>query len=124
MYKIGILIYLSALMISCDPFYSITVTNKTTETAKILVKESNNFSTDKHKTQTTDDGFDVYELSPNENMGVGSAIAEIDDEIPFEAIKIIRYNDTISANTPDEIKNLFDKKTSGELITPYNLTIK
>ncbi|GAB5554447.1 MAG: hypothetical protein Sapg2KO_40380 [Saprospiraceae bacterium] len=124
MKKIGTLVFLTTILSSCDPYYSITVTNETTETAKILVKETINFRTDKHKTLTTDDGFDVYELAPNENVKVGSAIAEIDNDVPFEAIKIVRYNDTISANTLEEIKDLFDKKTFGGLKTPYNLTIK
>lgn len=115
---------LTALLTGCDPYYSITVTNNTSETAQILVKETINFRTDKQKSLTTMDGFDVYELAPNEQIKVGSAIAEIDNDIPFEQLKIIRNRDTITANNLETIKNLFDKKTFGGLKTPYNISIK
>jgi len=116
--------FLTALLASCDPYYPITVTNKTADTATILVKETVNFRTDKQKLLTTPDGFNVYKLSPMEQVKVGSAIAEIDNDIPFDVIKIIRNKDTISANTIEGIKKLFDKKFFGGLQTPYNISIK
>jgi hypothetical protein len=112
------------LTTGCDPYYSITVTNRTTDTAKILVKETINFRTEKQKTQTTNDGFDVYILEPNEQIKVGSAIAEIDNDIPFEEIKIVRNRDTVTANNLEAIKNLFDKKAFGGMKTPYNISIR
>lgn len=111
-------------MTGCDPYYAITVTNKTKGTARILVKETISFRTEKQKIQSTSDGFDIYELAPNEQIEVGSAIAEIDNDLPFEEIKIIRSGDTITADNVEAIKNLFDKKIFGGLKTPYNITIK
>jgi hypothetical protein len=122
---ISTFVFLIALLtICCDRYYSITVTNETTDTAKILVKETIKFRTEKQKTQTTNDGFDVYVLAPNEQIKVGSAIAEIDNEIPFEEIKIVRNRDTVTANNLEAIKNLFDKKAFGGMKTPYNISIK
>ena len=115
---------LTALLTSCDPYYSITVTNKTSDTAKILVKQTIHFRTEKQDSLATTDGFDVYELAPSEQIQVGSAIAEIDNDIPFEQIKIVRNKDTITANNLETIKILFDKKTLGGLKTPYNISIK
>lgn len=69
------------------------------------------------------DGFDIYELAPNEKINVGSSIAEIDNDIPFEQIKIVRKGDTIKASNLEEIKFLFDKKKFGRLKTPYNISI-
>lgn len=106
------------------PYYSIIVTNETRDTAKKLVKETISFRTEKQIIQTTADGFDIYELAPNEQIKVGSAIAEIDNDIPFEEIKIVRNEDTIAADNLEAIKNLFDKKTFGRLKTPYNISIK
>lgn len=83
-----------------------------------------NFRTEKIKSQTTSDGFDIYELGPKEQIKVGSAIAEIDNDMPFEIIKIVQKKDTIMADNLEEIKNLFDKKFFGGLKTPYNITIK
>ena len=117
-------VLLTTLLTSCDPFYSITVTNDTSDTAQILVKETINFRTKKQKLLTTIDGFDVYELAPNEKIEVGSAIAEIDNDIPFEQIKIVRNRDTVTANNLETIKKLFDKKTFGGLKAPYNISIK
>jgi hypothetical protein len=116
--------FLTVLLTGCDPYYSVTVTNETQDTARILVKETINFRTEKQKIQTTADGFDIYELAPNEQMKVGSAIAEIDNDIPFEEIRIVRNGDTITAGNLEGIKNLFDKKTFGGLKTPYNISIK
>lgn len=123
--RITTLALLLTLLSSCDPTYSITVTNNTNEPTEILVKEKiPDFITDKQKTFTTIDGFDIYLLAPNERMHVGTAIAEIDNDMPFEEIKIVQKTDTISATGLEEIKYLFDKEASGELMTPYNLTIK
>jgi len=116
--------FLIIFLTSCDPYYSITVTNETRDTAKILVKETISFRTEKQKTRTTADGFDLYKLAPNEQINVGSVIAEIDNDIPFEEIKIIRNGDTTTADNLETIKKLFDKKTFGGLKTPYNISIK
>ncbi len=116
--------FLTILLTSCDPYYSITVTNETRDTTKILVKETISFRTEKQKTGTTANGFDIYQLAPNEQIKVGSAIAEIDNDIPFEEIKIIKNGDTITADNLEAIKKLFDKKTFGGLKTPYNISIK
>jgi hypothetical protein len=114
---------LTLTLMGCDPYCSITITNNKSDTVKIFVKETINFSTEKQKSHTMPDGFDIYELAPNEKIKVGSAIAEIDNDIPFEQIKIVRNNDTITASNLEEIKILFDKKTFGGLKTPYNISI-
>lgn len=115
---------LGLFLTGCDPYYSISVTNTTIDTVIIQVKPTINFRIEKIKTSKTTDGYDVFKLSPAESVQVGSAIAEIDNDIPFNVIKIIKRNDTISASNLEDIKNLFDKKTFGGLQTPYNLSIK
>ena len=109
---------------SCDPYYLITVTNTTNDTTTILVKETVDFKTEKNKIRTTEDGFDVYQLEPKEQIMVGSAIAEIDNEIPFEVIIIAKNRDTILADNVEEIIDLFDRNIFGGLKTPYNISIK
>ena len=112
------------LFTGCDPYYPISITNKTNENIQLLVKENFKFRTVKQKQLSTPDGFDIYQLGPNERMNVGSAVAEIDNDLPFGAIKIIRNKDTISASNIEGIKNLFDKNVIGGLKTPYNISIK
>ena len=122
--KILVFGLMAVMLAGCDPYYSITVTNETSDTAKILVKKTINFRTEKQKTHTTFDGFDIYQLAPNEQVEVGAAIAEIDNDMPFEEIKIVSNRDTITAKNLEAIKNLFDKKTFGGMKTPYNITIR
>ena len=101
------LILLLTLLSSCDPTYPITITNNSNVPTEILVKEKTlNFKTVKEKIYTTTSGFDIYLLAPSEQMSVGTAIAEFDNDLPFEEIKIVRKTDTISATGLEEIKNL------------------
>jgi hypothetical protein len=109
---------------SCDPTYPISVSNSSNEPVTILAKTNAPFRTEKKKTGTTKDGFDIYQLNPHESIEVGMAIAEIDNDIPFSAIKIVQSGDTVSASTAKEIKQLFDSKRSGKLETPYVISIK
>ena len=60
---------------ACDPYYSISITNKTDDTTTVFVKENNHFRAEKQKVLTTVDGFDLYRIAPGEEMRVGSAIA-------------------------------------------------
>ena len=124
--KVTILItgFCILLLAACDPYYRITVTNKTSDTVKLLVKETIHFNTDKQKTGDTANGLDIYELAPAERMHAGHAIAEIDNDLPFDTLKIVRNTDTLVANNAAEIKGLFDKKRIGGLKKPYNISIK
>ena len=108
----------------CDPYYPILITNTSIDTALILVKTNPNFRTEKEKYYTTKDNFDVYKLVPKEAIEVGGAIAELDNDIPFEEIKILSKGDTIAANNQQSIKELFEKKSFGRLKKPYNILIK
>jgi hypothetical protein len=112
------------LLTGCDPTYPIIVSNDSNEPVTILAKTQYPFRTEKKKTATTQDGFDVYQFQAHESVRVGMAIAEIDNDIPFLAIKIVRSGDTVSAATVEEIKGLFDRKRSGKLKTPYFISIK
>lgn len=115
----------SALLFSaCDPYYRITVANKTSDTVKLLVKENIHFNTDKSISGVTANRLDVYELAPAEWMRVGYAIAEIDNDLPFDTLKIVRNADTLTADNAAEIKRLFDKRIIGGLKKPYNISIK
>jgi cellulose synthase/poly-beta-1,6-N-acetylglucosamine synthase-like glycosyltransferase len=119
-----LLIALTISITSCDAYYSITLTNNSIDTISVTLGQNFRFSTTKVPFQKLDGNTYTYKLNPNEIFKTGSAIAEIDDDIPFDNIIIVSHNDTIRANNIDEIKNLFDKKGIGGLKTPYNLTIK
>ncbi|MCA6362096.1 MAG: hypothetical protein IM638_03610 [Bacteroidetes bacterium] len=63
-------------------------------------------------------------LAPGAEMFCGQAIAEIDNDLPFEKISIHCGSDSLIANTKEEVKQLFDKNVFGSLSTPYKITIK
>lgn len=119
-----ILFTLTTFLTSCDPYYSISLTNKTADTVSVIIKQNYKFSSNKIEFGKTKDDYKIYKVTPNEIFKVGSAIAEIDNDIPFDNILIVSRNDTTKANNIEEIKMLFDKKTFGRLKTPYNITIK
>jgi hypothetical protein len=123
--KLVLALFIGLFMTSCDPTYSISVTNSTTDTVSIVIKPTIHFRTEKDKISKTSDGLDIYKLNPNEKIYVGSAIAEIDNDMPFQEFKIYKgATITVSASNLKDIKNLFDKTVFGGLKTPYNLTIK
>lgn len=124
--RIAILIIglVTLLLSACDPYCSITITNDSSETAQILVKENIHFRTIKQKSLSTADGYNLYILLPNERIKVGAAIAEIDDDLPFNEISIIKNQDTLSAKNLESIKRLFDRITLNRLKKPYNISIK
>ena len=119
-----ILFTLTTFLMSCDPYYSITLTNKTADTVSVIIKQNYKFSSEKTAFGKTKDDYKIYKITPNEIFKVGSAIAEIDNDIPFDNILIVSGNDTTKANKLVEIKMLFDKKTFGGLKAPYNIIIK
>lgn len=112
------------LLSSCDPTYPIIISNSTNESVIVLAKTNSHFHTEKEKTGVTSDGFEIYQLNANESMQVGIAIAEIDDDMPFDAIKIVKDKDTISAFTRETIKELFDKNVLGKLKKPYHVSVE
>jgi hypothetical protein len=115
---------LTTFFTSCVPFYPITITNSTTDTIYLEAKENYRFGSEQLPQNKNKDGFSVYRVLPKGTLKIGSAIAEIDNDMPIDAIKIIKPKDTVSANKLADIKNLFDKKLFGGLKTPYNLAIK
>jgi hypothetical protein len=72
---------------------------------------------------TSSDGFSIYTLNPHDTIRVGE-IEDVEKDIPFEALKIVRSKDTLSASNPKEIKKLYDKTFWGGYRTPYNITIQ
>lgn len=123
-FLITTVLILTTLFTSCDPIYPITITNDTKDTIFVNIEENYRFRSEKAALSKTKDGLNIYRLLPKEILETGSAIAEIDNDMPFDKIKIITGTDTISADNLKDIKTLFDKKVFGGLKTPYNITIK
>lgn len=106
-----------------DRVSQISVTNTTSDTLDVLLKENFKFRSEKEKFSTTADGFNIYRLSPHEVFFIGSVINELDNKIPFYEIKVISKGDTLIDNQGNA-KVLFDKNLFGDLEIPYNISIK
>lgn len=65
-----------------------------------------------------------FEMAPGASIECGMAIAGIQDEMPFTKFKIYSNEDSIVASTQDQILDLFEKTSWGNLETPYQLTIE
>jgi hypothetical protein len=109
----------------CSYFYIVLLTNSTTERVSLWVKPTPFFRiSEKVQLQgTSSDGFNIYTLNPHDTIRVGE-IEDVEKDIPFEALKIVRSKDTLSASNPKEIKKLYDKTFWGGYRTPYNITIQ
>lgn len=116
-------IAMANLLSSCDPVYPIRIINNSTDTIKLELKENYRFSSKQIPQIKGKDGFSIYQILANDTLEIGSAIAEIDNDMPIDEIRIFKTNDTISAANLSEIKNLFDKNGFGGLKTPFNITI-
>ncbi|MGY4536070.1 hypothetical protein ACVW0P_000464 [Mucilaginibacter sp. UYNi724] len=104
-------------------FTPISVTNTTSDTLDILLKENFKFRSEKEKVSTTSDGFNIYKLAPHEVFFIGSVINGLDNKIPFSQIKVVCKGDTIIDNQGNA-NILFDKNLFGSLEIPYNISIK
>lgn len=116
--------FITLLLTSCDPAYPINLSNDSNESIIVLVKVNSPFQTEKEKVGITKNGFYIYQFNAHESAQVGMAIAEIDNDIPFSELKIVRSgNDTVSVSTMKEIMQLFDRKRNGKLRIPYVLRL-
>ena len=113
------------LLFSCigDRTTPILITNLTGDTVLVEFKENNSFNTDKEQNSISTDGFSVYKLAPEEVISIGFAINEIDNDIPFSAMRVICKGDTLLKNQGNA-KALFDKTVFGDFKLPYNIAIK
>lgn len=115
---------------SCDPTYPILISNNRADTITVVTETTIHFHTDDQLIGNEDLGgpYDhniiKFKMAPGTSIECGMAIAGIQDEMPFTKFKIYSNNDSIVANTQDQILDLFEKTFWGNLETPYQLTIK
>ena len=115
---------------SCDPTYPILILNSKVDTVTIVTETTIYFETDKRLLDFEDLGgtYDhkviKFKMPPKTCMECGMTIGGIHDEMPFTKFSVYSNNDSVVANTQDQILNLFEKTFFGNLQTPYQLIIK
>lgn len=117
------------ILISCDPFYSVHIANRSqndiyVETDKKLevsnfFKNTPDYDSIASKNLSTT-GKGLYLLKHQENIRLFSHIgyAPTDGYFPFENVKIIKGSDTIIID-----KNNFQEKITNAKKTPYYINI-
>jgi hypothetical protein len=126
-----IVLFVLSSLASCDPVHHVYLINNTTDTATITAMTTVYYDRADSilSYEVLNDsvrGFTRvrFKIAPGDTIKCGQTIAEIDDEIPFQAIHIHWKQDSLTANSETEVKELFDKSAFGKLKTPYTITIK
>jgi hypothetical protein len=125
-----IVILTGFILSSCDPMYSVSISNNRNDTVTIEAKTTVNFSpldtliAYERLGGTYDHAIIRFKMAPKTSIEIGQAIAGIEDDMPFTKLKIYSVSDSIYANSQEQILNLFKKTFFGNLETPYELDIK
>ena len=116
-------------IMSCDPVYQIKIINNSVDTVTVTAWTTINFRAEgNHSIETKTDSIDeetkTFSLPPGQELNCGSAIAGIEDEMPFTALKIEKGTELTVADNKNEVLDLFEKDKNGNLETPYQIIIK
>ena len=112
-----------ALFAGCDPVIPIKLMNEMGDTLTVRAHRTINFHTsDVHTIELNGDyrnSWIEFKVAPNSTVGCGSAIAGIEDEMPFTDLVLIKASgDSIVAHGEKEVLNLFDHGAFNGLETP------
>jgi hypothetical protein len=126
--RLALLVVLS-LAVGCDPVIPIELTNETEDTLAVKAHRTIHFNTDDvHTIELSGDyrhSWITFKVAPSRTIGCGSAIAGIEDEMPFTDLVITKANgDSIVAQGEKEVLGLFDRGVLGGLETPYRITVR
>ena len=117
------------LAVGCDPVIPIELVNETEDTLSVKTHRTIHFrSDDVHTIGLSGDyrhSWITFKVAPSSTIGCGSAIAGIEDEMPFTDLVITKANgDSIVALGEKEVLGLFDRGVLGGLETPYRITVR
>ena len=111
---------------SCDPTYVIAIQNDSNETIKFKGQINERFRTfnyDSIPIAYLDNNWIEAEIKPEQQLDCGFAIADLENDMPFNSIKIFVKNDTLIANNNDELLELFDNRSAFNVMRPYILVV-
>lgn len=125
--KIIIAILAGLIFQSCDPYYPVSITNSTEDTLTVIARTTTNFqSIDIRIIESSgpyDDERIKFKIPPGKTVECGGAIAGLGDDLPFTELMIYSQEDSLKALNKEEVLNLFEKNSAGQLKTPYELVV-
>lgn len=123
--NIGIVLLIGILTQSCDPSYPVSIKNNSETEIIVDAKLTSYFDPGLTTTFITDVNNRLqFKVESGQEFHCGYTIGGLKDDLPFSEIKIYTKKDTIKADNRNEVLNLFDKKWTGSLKTPYVLTVE
>lgn len=117
-------------IVSCDPVYPVSVLNARKDSVRIVAEVTGDFNTDMkltaYKRLKGSYGKETitFMMAPGSQIDCGTAIAELDDDLPFTVIKIYGIKDSIIATNKLQVIDLFEKNFWGNPKAPYRLMIQ
>lgn len=128
--KYAILPVVSVAAVSCDPTYSIEISNKKSDTVTIIAETTIYFQMEdtlleyKELGGPYDHKIIRFKMEPGRTINCGMVIAGIENKLPFTKIQIYTQKDSVIAGTENQILDMFEKTFWGSLKRPYRLTIE
>lgn len=125
--KIIIAILAGLIIQSCDPYYPVSITNSTEDTLTVIARTTTSFQSNDiiilESSGPYDDERIKFKITPGETVECGGAVAGLEDDVPFTELIIYSQQDSIKALNKEEVLNLFEKNSAGQLKTPYELVV-
>jgi hypothetical protein len=113
-------------LLSCDPTYVIAIQNNSNEIIKLKAQVNQRFHSNNYDsifiTYLDNNWIEAF-IKPKQQLDCGYAIAELDNDIPFNELKIFINNDSIVAKNQKEVLKLLDNRGVFKVMTPYILEI-
>ena len=126
---ITVVILMALFLPSCDPTHPILISNKKTDTVTVVIETTIRFHSNEKLIGYEELGRSYnhkivkFKVGPSVSLKCGMAIAGMEDEMPFTKFKVYSKNDSIIANSQNQILDMFKKTPFGNLETPYQLII-
>ncbi|MCB0743113.1 MAG: hypothetical protein KDC67_04355 [Ignavibacteriae bacterium] len=123
--NIGMIILIGILTQSCDPSYPVSIKNNSGAEIIVDAKLTDYFDPGLTTTFIADENNRLqFKVESGQEFHCGYTIGGLKNDLPFSELKIYTKKDTIVAGNRNEVLNLFDKKWTGNLKTPYVLTVE
>ena len=119
------IILIGILTQSCDPSYPVSIKNNSGAEIIVDAKLTDYFDPGLTTTFIADENNRLqFKVESGQEFHCGYTIGGLKNDLPFSELKIYTKKDTIVAGNRNEVLNLFDKKWTGNLKTPYVLTVE
>ena len=129
-FRIAYIIVVALSLIACDRTIPIEIKNISIDTVAIEAETTIKYQCDdslidfKEYPVNIESSIIKFKLAPNTKVTCGIAIMGLEKDLPFKKFKIYTKNDSIVANSREEVLNLFEKTHKGKYKIPFELIVR